>query len=191
MHDDHFDRIFAEMASGAPRRAVLGSLVGLLAAGLDERANARRKKRKKKCKGGKTKCGKQCFNLLSDNLNCGACGNACGGGQSCSGGVCVCPAGQSFVASACIPRFGCTLDLDTCKVGKQACPEFTNESDALCYVSVDGDPFCGTTFTCEAVAPGGTCPPIGSEARTFIPCSVCVGTGETGACVRPISQVRA
>ncbi|MFN8663415.1 MAG: hypothetical protein U0075_16110 [Thermomicrobiales bacterium] len=191
MHNDHFDQILTEIASGAPRRTVLGGLAGLLAAGLGAGAEARRKKKKKKCKGGTTKCGKQCFNLQSDNLNCGACGNACSGGQSCSGGACTCPASQTFLAGACIPRFGCTLDLDTCTFGKKACPEFTNESDARCYVSSDGEPFCGTNFTCDAVAPGGTCPTVGSEARTFIPCSLCVGTGETGACVRPISRVRA
>jgi hypothetical protein len=191
MHDDAFDQAIRESVRGVPRRGFLGLAAGLSAIALGRSSAEARRKRRKKCKGGTTKCGKQCFNLQSDNLNCGACSQACSGGQSCSGGVCTCPAGQSFVAGACIPRFGCTLDLDTCIFGKQACPVNTNESDARCYVSSDGEPFCGTTFTCDAVAPGGTCPPVGSEARTFIPCSVCVGTGETGACVRPISQVRA
>jgi len=40
------------------------------------------------CLSGSVKCGSTCVVLAEDNLNCGACGNACLNGQFCSGGVC-------------------------------------------------------------------------------------------------------
>ncbi|MBL8600508.1 MAG: hypothetical protein JNK72_01145 [Myxococcales bacterium] len=42
--------------------------------------------------------------LVSDNLNCGACGRACGPGTACSNGTCasVCTGGTTFCAGACV-----------------------------------------------------------------------------------------
>lgn len=188
MHDKAFDQAIREGARGVPRRGVLTLVAGLsaIATGLPL-AEARRKKRKK-CKKGTSKCGKKCFNLQTDSANCGACGVVCSNGRSCSAGVCACPAGQSFVAGACIPRFGCTLDLDTCEVGKKACPEVSIDADGRCHVSADGEPFCATALECVSVPDSGACPTIGGKARTLIPCSVCDELGQTGACVLPIVQ---
>jgi CSLREA domain-containing protein len=41
------------------------------------------------CASGLTNCGGICFDLSSDNNNCGTCGNVCGAGTHCSGGGCV------------------------------------------------------------------------------------------------------
>jgi hypothetical protein len=41
-----------------------------------------------KCKGGLTKCGKNCRDLAVDPLNCGACGHVCPAGQTCVSGQC-------------------------------------------------------------------------------------------------------
>ncbi len=43
------------------------------------------------CPAGLTLCNGSCTNLSFDTLNCGACGNVCGGGETCSGGVCQSP----------------------------------------------------------------------------------------------------
>jgi len=191
MHHEEFDRTLARIASGLPRRMVLGGVLGLLGAGVAGGQSNARKRKKKKCKRGTTRCGKRCANLQSDSANCGACGTACTGGKTCSGGACVCPVDQSFINGACIPRFGCTQELDTCTFGKKLCPESTNESDAKCFVSSDGQPFCARDQTCDAIAAGELCPPIGGIARILIPCDgLCTQPGETGSCVRPISQVR-
>lgn len=42
--------------------------------------------------------------MKSDNLNCGACGNACAAGEVCSAGACAmaCPAGEYACAGKCI-----------------------------------------------------------------------------------------
>jgi hypothetical protein len=35
-------------------------------------------------------CGQDCFDLQNDVANCGACGTACSGGQTCATGACAC-----------------------------------------------------------------------------------------------------
>ncbi|MCA9864059.1 MAG: hypothetical protein R2853_18710 [Thermomicrobiales bacterium] len=192
MHDHAFDQAVRDHAPGIPRRGLLGLSAGLSALVLGHSATeARRKKRRKrkKCKNGKTKCGKKCFNLGTDSANCGACGVVCSGGTSCSGGTCTCPAGESFIAGACIPRFGCTLDLDTCEVGKKSCPDQPGDADARCHVSADGEPFCATAEECTTVSDSSACPTIGGKNRILIPCGSCDDPGETGECVLPLTQV--
>jgi len=190
MHDDAFDQMSREGVRDVPRRGFLGLAAGLVAIAMGGPAVEARRKKRKKCKNSSTKCGKKCFNLKTDSTNCGACGNACPAGQVCSAGVCGCPAEQSFIEGACIPRFGCTAELDSCTVGKRACPIFTNESDATCQVDANGQPFCGTSRSCVTLAPDAICPVAEGQPRIFIPCTLCNQPGDTGACVRPITQVR-
>ena len=192
MHDETFDRAVRAGVGGVPRRRFMGLVAGLTGAALARPTADAGRKRRKKCKKGTKKCGKQCLNLSTDSANCGACGNACSGGQTCSGGVCTCPADQSFINGSCIPRFGCTPELDTCAVGKRACPIFTGESDANCQTDSTGQPFCATSRSCVTIDPNDVCPVGDGQPRIFIPCSnLCPQPGETGACVRPISQARA
>lgn len=191
MHVEQFDRALVIIVSSLPRRTLLGGILGLVVAESTRQPSAGRRRKKKKCKGRTSRCGKKCFNLNTDSANCGACGVACAEGKVCSNGNCACPADQSLVAGACIPRFGCTLQLDTCEFGKQACPVATNESDARCYVSANGEPFCARSLECAAVPTGGACPTIGGKARVVIPCSVCTVPGETDGCVLPIVRPRA
>src|SRR4051812_18605302 len=58
------------------------------------------------CLGTSTMCGDTCANLVSDNDNCGACGNACGTGEVCDNSQCTavvgeCPTGQMSCSGTC------------------------------------------------------------------------------------------
>src|SRR5438477_606507 len=56
------------------------------------------------CDDGYTACGDICTRVDSDRRNCGSCGKACSGDQTCSGGVCVgsCLQGQTACNGACV-----------------------------------------------------------------------------------------
>lgn len=182
------DKAFDQVVSGLPRRGLLGMVASLSALALGRPSGEARRKKRKKCKKGTSKCGKKCFDLNTDSANCGSCGVVCSSGRSCNAGVCTCPAGQSFVAGACIPRFGCTLELDTCEVGKKACPGVSIDADGRCHVSAEGEPFCATALECGSAPDSSACPTIGGKPRILIPCKVCTDPGDTGACVLPIVE---
>lgn len=53
------------------------------------------------CPAGETACGGRCVALLSDEANCGACGNACGALSVCAAGACACAPGATACGAAC------------------------------------------------------------------------------------------
>jgi hypothetical protein len=53
------------------------------------------------CSNGQTTCGGNCVDTKTDLKNCGGCGNACGGGQSCQDSQCISPGPQFNVPSGC------------------------------------------------------------------------------------------
>src|SRR5262245_37846227 len=53
------------------------------------------------CSAGQMKCGSDCKDLTSDQQNCGACGNACGAGQTCQASQCQCTAGLLACGGSC------------------------------------------------------------------------------------------
>jgi hypothetical protein len=78
-----FDRLTRGLMAAPSRRRVLCGLGALAVPGLAD-ARKKRKKHKKKCKGGKKKCGKKCI----PQANCCLPGD-CAADELCSGGVCV------------------------------------------------------------------------------------------------------
>jgi hypothetical protein len=104
MDVNHFDAFVISLDRAVPRR---GALIGALGMGLTALLtrsggdSSGAKRRKKKCKGGKKKCGKTCRDLQTDPLNCGSCGNRCDVGKECHDGTCSCPEEETECGGAC------------------------------------------------------------------------------------------
>ncbi|MEZ4561389.1 MAG: beta-propeller fold lactonase family protein [Thermomicrobiales bacterium] len=99
MDHESIDRLSRIVAKRLTRRTLASfagpGLAAMAAAPMDVLAN--KKKKKKTCKGGLTRCtvrkGKRkkatCVNVQTDNAHCGGCGRTCPGGQTCQNGACV------------------------------------------------------------------------------------------------------
>ena len=53
------------------------------------------------CVSGTVRCGDTCVAVQTDPDNCGSCGSACSGGNTCVAGACVCPVGRTVCNGAC------------------------------------------------------------------------------------------
>jgi hypothetical protein len=169
-------------------RAALGLLAGLLAAltisaCTDSKAD---------CLGDAKVCGGTCVELASDNLNCGACGHACPGGQVCSTGTCAttCAAGLVDVGGACVNPL---TDLAHCGATASAA------GTACAAGSVCSAGTCALTCQAGLSTCGGKCvdPQVdvfhcGASADAACTGGATCGIGQVcgqGACVTPACQV--
>ena len=77
------------------------------------------------CPTGQTRCGVSCVDLRIDPHNCGACGNWCPTGYTCSGGVCQqqCPAFQTRCGNVCANLL---TDPQNCGRCGNVCPPVAN-----------------------------------------------------------------
>jgi hypothetical protein len=99
-----------------------------------------------KCLGSSTKCGDSCVSLHDDVLNCGACGNPCAEGQTCSAGTCAAT---------------CAAGYDTC--GGTSCVDLQVDpaNCGACGTVCDGTQVCragsctGFTVLASGVSAGG------------------------------------
>ncbi|GAC1600100.1 MAG: hypothetical protein NVS4B10_11680 [Myxococcales bacterium] len=122
------------------------------------------------CVGG-TQCGSACTTLGTDPRNCGTCGNACGLGESCTGGSCSCAAGKKCGGSctdlgsdakncgAC--GHACTAD-ESCAGGvcKLSCCSGTSACGSSCLdLTTDANNCgaCGKRCTASQFCAGGAC----------------------------------
>ena len=142
-------------------------------------------------------CGDGCeTDLSSDEQNCGACGNACAPGQTCSFGTCLCPPGTTRCLGRCVDL---SSDPDSCGECGFICPGPPSTSGTggpLCengqcsYVCFPGFADCDKRIDngCEAnlMTSQRTC------GRCDVACDVaagqpCVdGTCLTRACEEPV-----
>jgi hypothetical protein len=94
------------------------------------------------CPSGLVGCGTKCVSLATTS-NCGACGNACGAGATCTNGTCVaplsCPAGQAICGNACA-----VLSKDRNNCG--ACGRVCSPTEFCQF----GECACSPTKTCPA-----------------------------------------
>lgn len=149
MDPTRFDSLTQRLVAIPSRRALLHAIGGLLTAGALTAAesDARRKRKPKKCKGGKRKCGKTCI----PKSNC--CTSAeCDADETCRNGSCAvspCPPNQTRCDGQCVNTLtdaancgGCGLSCaagETCRLGDccQSLGETCVSEDQCCFS------FCG------------------------------------------------
>jgi hypothetical protein len=120
MDDEQFDS-WTRRAFGVAASGLVAIILGLPT--INE-VDAKKRKKKKKCKGGKKRCGKKCI----AKSNCCTDGD-CSGGATCQDGTCRCPDGERECEGACIPD-------DVC------CPGEVCGENCSCRRTVEGTGFC-------------------------------------------------
>ncbi|MCC7542049.1 MAG: hypothetical protein IT379_37865 [Deltaproteobacteria bacterium] len=116
------------------------------------------------CAPGQVECPGGCTDLSSNASSCGVCGNACGDGRRCAGGVCVCAPGRAHCDGTCV-ELGtdehCSGCGDWCQGGFECvdgacgCPApKTLCSDSVCANLQTSRFNCGA---CGRSCGGGTC----------------------------------
>lgn len=203
MDGNQFDQWVKTASQGQTRRGLLGLLlggvIGASATGIG--AAPRKKKPKKPCPTGQTRCGGKCVDLTTDNEhcgschaphcgglccsgscvfplqdpnNCGQCGQECSEAEECVNGSCVgCPQGQTRCRPVGQPSYCADLSSDTSNCAQ--CGHACNVNE-VCRA---GQGNVGITCSCE----GPYCPP-GAQTQRCCPAAggVCC---DDGRCCRP------
>ena len=114
------------------------------------------------CGSGTASCNDMCVTLSTDNLNCGACGNACNQGEACADGACHpkdCPGADCADNQVCLNDH-CT---EIACVGV-SCPAGQQCHDGTCHPTSCNDTPCPPGHVCldsmctEVACVGVTCP---------------------------------
>jgi hypothetical protein len=118
-------------------------------------------------------CGTQCVNLATDPMNCGACGDACGGGRDCVASNCQCPMGLTLCGTQCTNtltdsancnRCGNDCNGGSCNTGICACPSGKSLCNGTCIDYTADLNNCGGCG--KVCAPGQTCGTTGCACPT-------------------------
>ncbi len=121
-------------------------------------------------------CGGHCTSVATDPANCGACGAACGAGESCSAGQCFCP-WATTCGGACVDL---ASDPANCGACGAACA-----GTLLCTTS-GGATACGASCALGQVACGRACVDLQTHRQNCGACGRTCASNErctSGLCV--------
>lgn len=141
------------------------------------------------CSSGLTCCTSRtttsCVNLTSDSSNCGSCGHACGAGQTCSSGQCVCHAPATLCNGVCV---NLQTSVTNCGACGTSCPSANGTpscTGGVCSLSCTG-----TFQECNSYAPDGCETNTATSAANCGACnSPCSVPAATAVCVGSTCQV--
>lgn len=122
------------------------------------------------CAAGQTLCGTACTDTLVDSANCGACGQACMPGMTCSAGSCVCSAPLSDCSGQCVnvnedvlhcggcgmacgAQQGCVTGACSCPAGYTGCGEQCSDLQT----DINNCGACGTACAATQGCAAGAC----------------------------------
>jgi hypothetical protein len=131
-------------------------------------------------------CAGRCTNTQTDGANCGTCGNACGAGTTCMGGVCrpTCAMGETLCGATCANTQSNGMNCGTCG---RACPSDQMCSSGECVTTCAmGQTLCGAG---GGIA--GSCANLATDSANCGACGTVCGAGQMcsmGACVCPMGQ---
>ena len=179
MDTSPFDNLTRALGTRRTVLSLLGGLATLAAAGTRPTRAKRHKKHKKSCKSPKQKCGGACLAVLTDNDNCGSCGNRCANGQTCKSGAC-----KGSTPQGCQPGAGCE-DNQVCngdgRCRDGACqPKPTCQPNGATFLATSGLVCCSENFSSNAGTTGVETTCLPGELG-----NACLATGDcrSGACV--------
>ncbi|MBL8600887.1 MAG: hypothetical protein JNK72_03090 [Myxococcales bacterium] len=121
------------------------------------------------CLTGQVTCSGMCVDPQTNSANCGACGNACGTGQSCEMGRCVCPMGQSACGQSCVDVQTNSANCGTCG---NACGMNQMCSAGMCVAS------CSSPRTLCGSGMSAMCVDTQSDANNCGSCGTVCPTGQ-------------
>jgi hypothetical protein len=145
-------------------------------------------KRPLTCAAGQALCAGSCADVLTDGVNCGSCGNVCGGETVCAGGLCelFCAPDRIECGTSCVAY---ATDLLNCGACGNVCAHGT-----VC-IAKGCEPVCAPKLTRCGPALSATCVDLSSDALHCGGCDAPCAAGlacEGGLCVIPcpLGQLR-